>query len=327
MDDRSLADRARPLVGPFAAPLAMGPGYRCQMQKQRIALVGVGAIGGSVIADLADLDRYDIVLCTRTPFDELVVEHPRGVTHVKAPILTEPSDAAPVDWILLATKAYQSAAARPWLDSLSGSGTTVAVLQNGVDHIERITPLVAASVSVLPVVVQMPAEKMAPGRIEQANPGALVVPGDASGRAFAALFEAGRTKVVAHEDFITQAWWKLMGNAALGGVCALTTRGISVARDPEIRDLILRLMHEVMAVARAEGARLPADAPEKSIERSLVGAADHWPSISLDRREGRPLEWRVRNEVVGRRARKHGIKTPLNDLVTQLLRAADPSEQ
>ena len=40
-------------------------------------------------------------------------------------------------------------------------------------------------------------------------------------------------------------------------------------------------------------------------------------------REGRPLEWDVRNAVVGRLARRHGIATPLNDALTAMLSAAD----
>jgi 2-dehydropantoate 2-reductase len=295
------------------------------MSAQRIALVGVGAIGGSVIADIADLAKHEIVLCSRTPFDTLVVEHPEGTSRVQARVSTDPADVGPVDWILLAVKAHQSAQARPWLNRLSGPGTRVAVLQNGVDHVERIAPLVAPDVDVVPVVIQMPAERTAPGRIVQGNTGVLFVPDDAPGRAFVSLFEGGRTKVIASEQFVTQAWWKLLSNAALGGVCALTIRDTTVVQDAEIRELVLRLMREVMAVGRAEGADLPDDAPEKTIERVLAAASGHWSSITVDRREGRPLEWRARNEVVGRRAREHGIEVPLNDLVTLLLRAADPA--
>ncbi len=70
-------------------------------------------------------------------------------------------------------------------------------------------------------------------------------------------------------------------------------------------------------------AQLPEDAPRKSIERVLGAAADHWSSISVDRREGRPMEWEVRNAVVGRLGRRYGVPTPLNDAITALLRAAD----
>ncbi|MDJ0849324.1 MAG: 2-dehydropantoate 2-reductase [Myxococcota bacterium] len=292
-------------------------------EQQRIAVVGVGAIGGAVAADLADLGRHEVVLCTRTPFAQLVVRHPAGVSKANARVLAEPAEASPVDWVLLATKAYQSEDARPWLDALCGPETRVAVLQNGVDHVERIAPLVPGAASVLPVVVQLPAEKTGPGEVEQANHGVLFVPDEGVGQAFAALFAGARARVKPTAEFAMQAWWKLLMNAALGGVCALAIRENGAVEEPALRELTLALMREILPVARAEGAAVPDDAPEKALRMVLGAAGDHWSSITIDRREGRPMEWRVRNEVVGRVARRHGIATPLNDAITALLAAAD----
>jgi len=82
-------------------------------------------------------------------------------------------------------------------------------------------------------------------------------------------------------------------------------------------------MEEVAAVGRAAGAKLPPDAPDKVLARVLGAAPDHWSSITVDRREGRAMEWEVRNAVVGRLGRRHGVPTPWNDAITALLRAAD----
>ena len=43
--------------------------------------------------------------------------------------------------MLLAVKAHQTDGAAGWLAALCGGGTTVAVLQNGIDHVERVAPL------------------------------------------------------------------------------------------------------------------------------------------------------------------------------------------
>ena len=246
-----------------------------------IALVGVGAIGGAIAADLADLGRHDLVLCARTPFDRLQVRHPHGVSEVRVEPATTPEDAAArfdgsPPWVLLVTKAHQSDGARPWLTALCGRNTRVAVLQNGVDHVERVQPLAPDGTEVLPVVVQVPCERTAPGRIEQSHTWLLFVPDDAAGRAFAALFEGGRTQVRPTADFKSQAWWKLLSNAAIGGVCALAVRSNRVAGEPDVRALVLDLMREVAAVGRAEGAVLPDDAPEKALGLILSAAPDHW---------------------------------------------------
>ncbi len=289
----------------------------------RIAVVGAGAIGGAVAADLCDLDRHEIVLCSRTSFQSLEVEHPDGVSKHALPVVTRPEAVDPADWVLLATKAHQSPAAKPFLDSLCGARTCVAVLQNGVDHVERIRSLVPAETPILPVVVQLPAEKVAAGRIAQIHDGALIVPDGDTGREFCALFEGARTRLIASPDFITQAWWKLLSNACLGGVCALAMRENGIAIDASVRDLVLSLMQEVMLVGRAEGAQLPDDAPQKALRMMLGAVPEHSSSITVDRREGRAMEWEVRNAVVGVLGRRHGIGTPLNDLITTLLRASE----
>ena len=69
------------------------------------------------------------------------------------------------------------------------------------------------------------------------------------------------------------------------------------------------------------------DSAEKALERIVAAAGGHWSSIAVDRRQGRPMEWLARNEVVGRLARRHGIPTPWNDALTALLRAADAARE
>ncbi len=289
----------------------------------KIAVVGIGAIGGSVAADLSDVGRHEVHLCARTPIDELEVTHPTGTSRVCAKILCDPDEATPVDWVLLATKAHQSPGAAPWLRRLCTRKTVVAVLQNGVDHEERIAPLLESGSEVLPVVVRIPAEKLAPGKVVQRRPGSLVVADSVAGRGFKSLFEGGRTAISVVDDFVTQAWWKLLNNAAVGGICTLVLRDLTAARDPEVQAIILAMMAEIAEVARAEGAMLQDDAPEQALELVSDATPGHWSSITVDRREGRRLEWEVRNAVVGVRGRRHGIATPLNDLVTTLLRVSD----
>lgn len=299
--------------------------------SKRIAIVGVGAIGGAVAGDLSDLG-HALTLCSRSPFAKLVVEHPAGISTVDVAAHSDPADldseaSGGLDWVLLCTKAHDSEKARPWLDRLCGARTRVAVLQNGVDHRERIEPLLPPALSdtqaLLPVVVQLPAEKVEPGRIDQSRDGVLIVSDDALGRDFASLFDGGRTHVQPHGDFFTQSWWKLISNAAIGGLCALALRPNRAVAEPGARELTLGLMREVALVGRAEGADLPDDAPEKVLDRILRAAPDHWSSISVDRREGRPMEWEVRNAVVCRLARRHAIETPLNDMLVALLRMSD----
>jgi len=50
-----------------------------------------------------------------------------------------------VDWILVATKAYDSEAATQWFPNATGPRTRLAVIQNGVEHIARFEKRATAS--------------------------------------------------------------------------------------------------------------------------------------------------------------------------------------
>jgi 2-dehydropantoate 2-reductase len=45
-------------------------------------------------------------------------------------------------------------------------------------------------------------------------------------------------------------------------------------------------------------------------------------SMLADREAGRPLEWDIRNGVIIRKARAHGIATPISDVLVPLFAAA-----
>src|SRR5882757_3522482 len=120
----------------------------------RIAIVGVGAIGGVVASLLQSVGKHELILCARRPLKGLVVESPsiglrsdmveeiRPEMRIEATIWTQPEEALPVDWVMVATKAYDVPDAAPWLEWLREKDTPVAVLQNGVEHRERFAPFV-----------------------------------------------------------------------------------------------------------------------------------------------------------------------------------------
>lgn len=287
-----------------------------------IAAVGVGAIGGAMSAALGDAG-HRVSLCVRTPFARLERSLDGETRDYPHPVVTEPAGLSHVDWLLLCTKAHQIEAATPWLQALIGPRTRVAVMQNGVDHAERVSDFVPAERAV-PCIILLPSSLAGPGSVVQARAGVVQVPDDEAGNALAALFSGQQAvKVEPTADFVTAIWHKLVLNTVGGAICCLTLTPLAGVGAPEVRDLVVGLIEEVAAVGRAEGADLPADLAARTVEYFQGPIRSHWTSMAQDRREGRRMEWEARNAVVGRIARRHGIKTPLNDVVTQLLALAD----
>ena len=121
-----------------------------------ILLIGPGAIGATLAAWLAQDDRHDVAVAARTSFDSLEVQTPEGVIRAKPRVYTEFSQARPVDWVLVATKAYDSDAAALWFPTACGPRTRVAVIQNGVEHVARFQKYIEPA-RIVPVMIDMPA--------------------------------------------------------------------------------------------------------------------------------------------------------------------------
>ena len=285
-----------------------------------IAVVGVGAVGGAVAAHLCAAGRDEVLLCVRTPFDTLVVEGPSGTLTATPRLVTNPARVQPVPWVLLATKAHQTAGAADWLAALVSSQTRVVILQNGVEHEQRVAPY-APGATLLPTVVECPAVRMEPGQIVQREPAQLMAPDTEAGRDFAQLFAGTDIRVTVTPDFVTAAWRKLCLNVAGGAITALTDQPQGVMRRPDVAQVARDLIRECLLVGRAEGAELDEALMEEIVTSMLAAPADAGTSMLADRRAGRRLEADARNGAVARIGARHGIETPLNQTLTALLNA------
>jgi 2-dehydropantoate 2-reductase len=278
-----------------------------------VALVGPGAIGATVAAAV----RGEVALYGRTPHERLIVEREGGETQiVPGPVLTDPAAAQPADVVLLAVKAHQTEAAAPFLRALCHSGTVVVVLQNGVEQRELVGPHVGDA-TVLPCVAWVPVEGVGPGHVRVRGDLRLTLPDEPAARAVGGLIDG----VELTGDFTTLLWRKLAMNA-VAGLMVLTGRRAGMFRRPDVAALSRALAAETLAVGRAEGADLP-DAVADELVAELAGyPEDLGTSILFDHEAGRPLEWDARNGVVERLGAKHGVPTPVSDVVVPLLAAA-----
>ncbi len=292
----------------------------------RIALIGPGAIGGTVGFALAQ-KGHDLVICANGKFSELALTRSDTQERRALPVTvaTSPTEVDPVDWVLLCVKSHQTPSAAGWLKAAIGPRTRIAVLQNGVEHRQTVAPYIGAGNAVVPIVVMLPAERTAPGEITTFGGAALTAPDDAAARTFAGLFAGTFVKVTTDADFVSRAWEKLCMNACSGSLCAIMNHPAALAAYLDLRPLGERIVEEVMTVGRAEGARF-AD----GFARQIVGLFTHpggrGNSMYYDRRDGKPLEWDARNGVIQRLGVKHGIATPVADTIVPLLKALSVTE-
>jgi 2-dehydropantoate 2-reductase len=284
-------------------------------------VIGPGAVGATFAAAAEDAG-HEVLLCGRRPAPAPVVERPDASTHaLAADVVGDPAAAGgPAEWVLLAVKTYQVAGAADWLRALCGPGTTLGVLQNGVEHRDLVAPY-AGLARVVPAVVWCPSETVAPGRVRQRGEARLSVPDDAGGAALAALLDGG-ARVDRIADFTTEAWRKLAVNA-VAGLLPVTRRRAEVFGADGVRDVASALARECVAVGRAEGARLDDGDADAIVADLAAMPPDLGTSMLFDRLAGRPMEWDARNGVVRRLGARHGVPTPVSDVLVPLLAALD----
>jgi 2-dehydropantoate 2-reductase len=287
-----------------------------------VAIVGLGNIGGVAAGCLRAADRHEIVVCVRQPIARLYLERPEGDVEVSLRALTEPAEASPVDWVLLCTKAQQTPSAAPWLARLCDCSTRIAVLQNGISHVERVAPLAGGAV-VVPTLVYYNGERLGADRVRlrHVSEHALVATDDTDGRAFAQLLEGTPLRVLLSGEFSTLAWRKLLINAVANPITALTLQRQAVLRREDIKALCIAILDEAVAVARADGAQLAEDESRKTLANLLTYPPEAGTSMYFDRLAGRGLEVEALTGAIVAAGERLHIATPLNSALLTLLRA------
>jgi 2-dehydropantoate 2-reductase len=282
----------------------------------RVAMIGPGSVGSFFAAHL---HSHKVISCARRPFAEYMIESASAPVRTPAMVLTDPNDLdGPVDWVLVGVKAHQSVGASAWFDRACGPGTIVVALQNGIEAVERLTPLVHGA-EVLPSVVYCGAELIAPGHVVHSSAGYLEVPDTPSAHALAELYAGSAARINILADYGTAKWRKLGLNVIANGITAMTGATTDVMTIPEVGEFARVLLREVWAVARADGADLTDHEADAVAHRLATAPKGSGTSMLYDRRAGRVTEHDAIQGAVVRAGARLGVPTPLTFALMALL--------
>src|SRR6202008_638291 len=120
----------------------------------RMAVMAAGAVGGLFGARMAAAG-HDVAFIARGAHrdairrDGLRIESALGDLHLKDLNVTDdPKQVGPVDVVLFAVKLWDTEAAGEQARPLVGPNTRVITLQNGVDSVERLAPMLGDNVAI-----------------------------------------------------------------------------------------------------------------------------------------------------------------------------------
>jgi 2-dehydropantoate 2-reductase len=145
----------------------------------------------------------------------------------------------------------------------------------------------------------------------------------------AELIEAGGLKAQAFPDLRPAQWSKLIFNATVNGVAALTglphdLHFAQTEQQSDLGNLVSDLVEEGKAVAAAAGVELHDDPWEMNVLATQRGHR-HFPSMLEDVEARRPTELELINGALVREAGRLGVRVPLQTTVYRLVKAREAS--
>ena len=302
----------------------------------KIAVVGCGAVGSLFAANLAQLDdvevwAYDLA---QDHVDAINTQGLRlsGAGEVVGQLraTSDPAELPACDFGIVATKSMHTEAAIAAC-ARAFAGGAVCSVQNGVGNEEAIAEHVDRVIRG----TTFPAGRIVePGHVQWDVKGETTIgpyepkpaPMEEVSRLAEACTRAG-LPTAAVADARGPQWRKLIFNAATNPVGALTRLSHGrVCERPPLRRLVTGLVDEGKAVVSAQGIELDAD-PEELIDHAAKPevAYDHKASMLQDVEARRKTEIDYLNGGIVRFGREHGVPTPLNEMITALVKGLEAS--
>jgi 2-dehydropantoate 2-reductase len=297
----------------------------------RVAIFGAGGIGAYFGGRLA-LAGVDVQLIARGAHLEalrrngLRVQSTKGDFELALPATEDPEEVGPVDFVLFTVKSQATVAAAARLGPLLHPDTAVLSLQNGLGNVEAIAAEIGSrnTMGGAAYLVSTIAE---PGLVVHSGGPATLIFGeldgrrsDRTGRLLDAL-RAGGVEATLSDEIWRSLWDKFAFICALSGMTAAVRLPIGDIRSvPDSWQMFRDILHEVAAVATAEGVGLSDDAVDRHEALAQGLEPGTFSSLHYDLTHGKPMELEALHGELVRRALNHGVAVPATQAIYAILR-------
>jgi 2-dehydropantoate 2-reductase len=303
----------------------------------RVCVAGAGVIGSLFAAHLARV--AEVSALTRRPEHAAALREQglrvsgRGDFTARLDAATSPDELPEPELVIVACKgtdleALAARVADHWPDA------TFMTVQNGIGADEVLGR--HGAWKLLTSVTFMSGTRRSDTHVEYVldtatwiGPARGTTPDDA--RAAAQLIASSGLKAEAFDDLRPAQWSKLIFNATVNTVAALTglphdRHFASLAAPADLGFLVRDLMDEGKAVAAAAGVALREDPWEMNVHATQRGSA-HYPSMLEDVEAHRRTEIDMITGALVREAHRLGVPVPLHETMERLIKAKEESWQ
>jgi 2-dehydropantoate 2-reductase len=302
---------------------------------ERVCVIGAGAIGSLFAGHLAAVADVSVLTRREDHADALRRDglriSGRSERHATVRSSADPDQLGAFDLGIVATKA---AGLQGAVDSLRGRfpEATIMTVLNGLGAEEAVRS--AGAWPIISGVTFMSGTRHSDTHIEyvldtetwlgpyEDTPFAVV-------QEAAALIESSGLHVEALPDLLPAQWSKLIFNATVNSVAALTDlphdwHFAARERPTDLGYLVHDLIEEGKAVAAAAGIELHDDPWEMNVLATQRGSA-HYPSMLEDVQARRRTEIDLITGALVREAERHGVDAPLHTALCRLIKAKEES--
>jgi 2-dehydropantoate 2-reductase len=302
---------------------------------QKVAVLGAGAMGAYFASRFFETPGFSTVLLAsgerleRLTRDGIIVN---GKSYC-IPVIDPTDSGSPVDLILVAVKQHHLQEAIRGLEKLVGPSTVLLSVMNGLESEEMIGAVYGMDKVLYAISVGIDAVREG-NRVTFTKPGTHYF-GEAQNTSFSAkvervkaAFDRAWISYKIPEDMLRWLWWKFMVNVGVNQASAVMRSPYGVFHsNPDAQALMEALMREVVMLAKASGIRLT--------DQDIL---DWYPVMNQLSPQGKTsmlqdVEARRKTEVeafsgkVIELGKAHGIPTPVNQTVFQIIRVLEQDLQ
>jgi len=305
----------------------------------KISVVGPGALGCLIAGLLKHRTKEDVWLIDNDPErarrireNGVKVEGISGSFTVKVPITADPKEAGECDLVIICVKSYSTEEASKEIKDLVSDKTCVMTLQNGIGNAQILNDHFGPE-KVIIGVSNHGSTLVGVGHVKHAGKGETII-GRSDGKVLGTIRDAANILIKAgfetkiSKDIDSVIWSKLVINVGINALSAIThlKNGRLIEYDGT-REILRAAVQESVKIVKRKRVKLSFDDPIQKAESVCKATAANMSSMLQDVLSKKRTEIDFINGSIVRQGKALGIATPVNEVLTGLVKTIEASYQ
>lgn len=301
----------------------------------KIAVIGPGAMGCLIASFLKIKTKEEIWLLDNNPErakrindDGIRVEGISGEFSIKLDVTADPKEIEISDLVIICVKSYSTEEACKNIKDLVSDKTYVLSLQNGIGNVQILNDYFGPE-KIIAGITNHGSTLLGVGHVRHAGKGDTII-GTSRGKVLGPIRDVANlltrcgfeTKV--SKDIDSIIWSKLIINVGINALTAIVrVKNGKLIEYDETRVLLRGAVQEAVKIVKRKRIKLVYDDPIQKVESVCKATAMNVSSMLQDVLNKKRTEIDFMNGAIVRQAKALGIPTPVNEVLTNLVKTIE----